>query len=425
MYRTDLRTFISSHCQARHVFSTGTGSQSIAYLCFQSMTNNLCAAKCLRTTSDVLRAHFRTIVIIACALSITSLSTVVLGARTAEAAPKTWLIGPSPAPIPTEDDFLSVSCITSTNCLAVGSYVGGGEEDGQALADSWTGSTWTALTTPTENVGLGAASCTGPTTYCMAVGSQFVNQEWDDTFTEVWNGTEVAVIPSPDPGRTNSLDGVSCVSPTDCVAVGSQYDGEVNVQGQPLIVSWNGSVWSVVPSPNPNADEYSVLSSVSCVSADSCVAVGISKNSAGMVTAFTESWNGSIWSLDKNPKGIDHARLESVSCVSSTDCWAVGYYRDWHSFIGSWNGETWSIEPSPANGKDLLFGLSCASSKSCTAVGQQEESPNWQTLIESWNGTKWRVTPSPNVANITNLLMGVTCTSTDRCLAVGSDGQSS
>jgi hypothetical protein len=393
------------------------------------VTNNLCGAKCFRTTSDIRRARFRTLVIIVSVLSITSLSTLVLGGGTAEAAPRTWSIGPSPAPVPSNDILNGVSCVSSTNCLAVGSYVGGSDDDNQALADAWNGTGWSALSTPINNYSLSGVSCAGPTTYCMAVGYEVANQEWFDTFTEFWNGSELSVIPSPDPGESNSLDSVSCVSPTDCVAVGSQYIAQVNLGIQTLAESWNGSVWSVMPTPTLAGPANNILVSVSCSSANSCTSVGYSKGEQSMTgkpiyTALIESWNGSTWSVDRNPKGINHGQLESVSCVSSTECKAAGFFRSHDTLIASWNGRMWSIEPTPSNGTDRLSGISCTSSKSCTAVGQVNESPYVQTLIESWNGKDWQITPSPNVADTDNWLNAITCTNTNRCLAVGDDDES-
>lgn len=59
----------------------------------------------------------------------------------------------------------------------------------------------------------------------------------------------------------------------------------------------------------------------------------------------------------------------------------------------------WSVVPSPnhGTGPNQLFGVSCASSSSCTAVGTYTNSSSFnQTLAESWNGTKWSIKPSPN-----------------------------
>ncbi len=84
---------------------------------------------------------------------------------------------------------------------------------------------------------------------------------------------------------------------------------------------------------------------------------------------------------------------------------------------------SWSIVPSPNNGtndNDLL-GVSCASARSCKAVGfyTNEIGVN-QTLIESWNGISWSVVPSPDNGTAYNVLIGVSCRRAGKsCTAVG------
>ena len=69
----------------------------------------------------------------------------------------------------------------------------------------------------------------------------------------------------------SELLGVSCVSATDCLAVGDQTNLSSG-RSLTLVQSWNGSTWSTVPSPNANGDNF--LSGVSCTSAGFCAAVG-------------------------------------------------------------------------------------------------------------------------------------------------------
>jgi hypothetical protein len=86
-----------------------------------------------------------------------------------------------------------------------------------------------------------------------------------------------SVVPSPN-GRgslLNELEGVSCVSAAACTAVGFYQDSRHVLRT--LAESWNGTSWSVVPSPNvgPSSDNY--LGGVSCVSAAACTAAGGSR----------------------------------------------------------------------------------------------------------------------------------------------------
>jgi hypothetical protein len=83
------------------------------------------------------------------------------------------------------------------------------------------------------------------------------------------------VVPSPNAGRAttaNSLNGVSCTSPTACTAVGTYANSAAD---KTLAESWNGTSWSILPSPNAGLpDALNVLNGVSCVSTTACTAAG-------------------------------------------------------------------------------------------------------------------------------------------------------
>jgi hypothetical protein len=49
--------------------------------------------------------------------------------------------------------------------------------------------------------------------------------------------------------------------------------GSYNTEAKILVESWDGSSWSVVPTPNPGAADH-VLNGVSCVSPGFCMAAG-------------------------------------------------------------------------------------------------------------------------------------------------------
>jgi hypothetical protein len=83
-----------------------------------------------------------------------------------------------------------------------------------------------------------------------------------------------SIVPSPDSGSgLNQLDGVSChPAPDLCQAVGFYLDKELGTN-QTLVESWNGTTWSIVPSPNVVTGDNDFLG-VSCGAARSCQAVG-------------------------------------------------------------------------------------------------------------------------------------------------------
>src|SRR5260221_11562251 len=89
------------------------------------------------------------------------------------------------------------------------------------------------------------------------------------------------VVPSPAGGQ---LNGVARVSANDVWAVGQ------TLAPGTLAEHWDGTAWSVVPTPNPAANDR--LSAVAAVSASDVWAVGAASFSNPPVTG---RWNGRSW----------------------------------------------------------------------------------------------------------------------------------
>jgi hypothetical protein len=105
----------------------------------------------------------------------------------------------------------------------------------------------------------------------------------------VWDGSVWSIVASPNAGTSvDELNSVSCVSASDCVAVGRTDTGSAN---ETLVMVWDGSVWSIVSSPNAgtSVDE---LNSVSCVSTSDCVAVGYTNTGNNIYEALVLSLTG-------------------------------------------------------------------------------------------------------------------------------------
>jgi hypothetical protein len=193
------------------------------------------------------------------------------------------------------------------------------------------------------------------------------------------------------------LYSVWCPAASNCVAAGTRADGAVN--GGSLIENWNGTAWSVTPTPNPAGSDGAVLHSVACSSSSYCMAVGeyIDKVTQDVRPA-AEQWNGKAWSLTPVPFSADAAltNLAGVSCVTSKDCWAVGWSGS-NTLTDQWNGTTWSTEPSPSpqpGQYDSLDGVACRSAADCWAVGVTTGSYT-NSLLEHWGGTSWSLAVSP------------------------------
>lgn len=258
---------------------------------------------------------------------------------------------------------------------------------------------------------------------CIAVGVYSARGR-DVTLAESWNGSTWSVVPSPNPRSiTDGLDGVSCPAPARCTAVGGYETGPVTGGwDKTLIESWNGARWSVVPSPD-GPGRINGLDGVSCTSRTFCMAVGTHVTTASKPLA--ESWNGTRWSLVPVP-GVGPAgggELSGVSCTAQSACVAVGSYgTSGGTLAESWNGTAWSVVPSANRGKtamNALLGVSCASRSACTAVGFHESSFTEHTLIEFWNGATWSVVPHRDLPGTNGELYADSCPSPAACAAVG------
>jgi hypothetical protein len=345
-----------------------------------------------------------------------------------------WKIARSPNVPGEANELTAVSCTGTAECVAVGRSAG---NQLQPLIESWDGSGWSIAPSPSPSPtgnNLNGVSCPDQT-HCTAVGA--VEEGADQqTLIESWNGTTWSVVPSPSPSPTgNFLSGVSCSDQTHCMAVGS---AQVGTNGQQtLIESWDGTSWSVVPSPDVATSTYEELFGVSCTGPTDCTAVGFFDSDSGAET-LVESWNGSAWSIVPSPNptsipGLYGDSLHAVSCTSSTACVAVGGNNTVsthfvQTLIESWDGASWSVVPSP-NGPgsaSSLGGVSCINPSGCTAVGGSSEGTGGTTLIESWDGSTWSVVTSPNRGNPPAAgLGGVSCVGPTSCTAVGSSGNSS
>jgi hypothetical protein len=302
-----------------------------------------------------------------------------------------------------------VSAVSATDAWAVGNYfhhVAGGTGGFDSLILHWDGTRWMQVPSPnpggTNGTGLYGVSVISETD-AWAVGAY--NDRLGDCFSFVlhWDGTRWARVPSPNPGGTmgcTALNGVSAVSETDAWAVG--YYG--NTAGQhSLVLHWNGTRWAQVPSPSPYPG--SPLAAISAVSATDVWAAGSTFHYTGGVSdtlSLLLHWNGTRWTQvpSPNPGGNPgYTSFAGVSAVSATDAWATGVYTPPGfnrslSLLLHWNGTRWTQVPSPSpNNYAPIPGVSAVSATDAWAVGY---TVGLKTVILRWNGTRWARVPSPN-----------------------------
>jgi hypothetical protein len=326
----------------------------------------------------------------------------------------TWTVLPTPAPKhPGGGELLSsVSCTSGTSCMAVGQVQVFREPGGfivqHPFAESWNGSTWSIVATPTlTNSGatLNGVSCTSPAS-CMAVGNEGTPKNPSlFTLAEQWDGTAWHVVTTPPPltpGGTG-LNTVSCTSSGACMAVG--FFGFSNGFGTELTLAeqWNGTTWRVRTTPTPGSSGG--LAGVACTSPAACIAVGSHETPAHLAVTLAEQWNGTGWKVlaSPNPRGFGIAGIGGISCPAAAACMGTGAATDptgesSFNLAEAWNGTSWSLvkTPSPGSTNNELRGVSCTSPSACMAVGDFTGFGNEMTLAESWNGTSWSVVKTPH-----------------------------
>src|SRR5204862_347064 len=81
-------------------------------------------------------------------------------------------------------------------------------------------------------------------------------------------------------------------------------------------------------------------------------------------------WDGSSWSVQPtpNPMGGSNSELVGVSCTSSSACTAVGNSSS-GTLAEVWDGSSWSIQPTPNPAGASLAGVSGTSARACTGGG--------------------------------------------------------
>ena len=358
------------------------------------------------------------------------MSVMFVTAKMAQAAStwsENWRIVKSPNMGSDNNQVTAVSAVSTNDVWATGSFTIPGTQTSNGLIQHWDGSRWSIV--PNPNPGTRSY-------FIKAVSAVSTNDVWADGFTadkngnnhktliEHWNGSQWSIVPSPNAGnQDNFLEGMIAVSTSNVWAVGLGINSS---GGSALILHWNGSQWSVVPSSNPGSTFYS-LTEARAVSANDIWAVGSAVNNNGVFQTLIEHWNGAKWSVVSSPSvGSNNNFLYSVTTVSVNDVWAVGIStnnsKNDRTLIQHWDGSKWIVVSSPNVGSQTndLFEVAAASANDIWTVGQYLNNSNVsQTLIQHWDGSKWSIVPSPNFDLGNNILQGLTVVSTNDVWAVG------
>ena len=233
-----------------------------------------------------------------------------------------------------ENTLVGVADISPTDAYAVGDS----SASAQGFIEQWNGASWSLLTLPDPNNGMNTyldAVSESSASNVWAVGIELTGstaaKERYQTYSLHWNGSTWAIVPMPLlTGSDNLLqyqfNSIDAISPTNVWAVGDSGDsvGEGGTPTATVIEHYNGTSWSVVPSPSVGTAP--TLTGVSASSTSNVWAVGHDAP-AGATTpqTLTLNWNGSAWSTVSSPDAGTSSALDAVSALPGGEAWAVGY----------------------------------------------------------------------------------------------------
>jgi hypothetical protein len=160
-----------------------------------------------------------------------------------------------------------------------------------------------------------------------------------------------------------SLQGVSCVTVTSCVAVGwANPAGEYAASGLTELLS--DGAWTA-SSDAPNAVGTSIPGVDCPVTTSSCAAVGTS-NGGPMIVWLQSGGNYEVVPI----AGATYPDLFAVSCASASSCEAISSGKIVH--VGPSRAATAAQVVAPGASSAGLGGISCPTATSCTVVGSEQ-----------------------------------------------------
>ena len=315
--------------------------------------------------------------------------------------PASWSLVRSGNGGPEGDSLRAVTVISRKDAWAVGVTIDPATGTNRPITHHWDGMAWSVVASPTGIIGSFMGVDAAATDDVWAVGSRLNAVQGSSAVAMHWDGEtwDRVRVPKPEPGRyvSSVLTDVEAVASDDVWAVG-YWSAVPDAPPSPLIEHWDGTGWASVGSPDLGT--WSELHGVAASRPDDVWAVGnteIRVGDAFVERALFEHWDGSAWTVVPTPFVARRApfTLESVDARSARDAWAVGEITRPRSIQGlsfRWDGERWTQVPT-VNPSDTVFlaGVAIASRDRVYAVGStwNETERRDVTLVQRWDGERW------------------------------------
>jgi hypothetical protein len=327
-----------------------------------------------------------------------------------------------PAPREREYNGLGdVSGTASNDVWAVGGYHNvSSPNPNTSLTMHWDGSNWTAVPNTMFAPLNGVVSIAPDDVW--AVG-EYANGSDTESFAAHWDGTAWTRFPTPTrPGQTTLL-GVDALASNHVWAVGYNHGFHATI-----VEHWNGAYWAIVPSPPLSLGDDYILNAVTAIATDDVWAVGYVQGTSS-TTTLIEHWNGTEWSIVPSPNPGNYLpHLYGVDAVSANDIWAVGTYSDnygetYKPLFVHWDGISWThVSGEFVPTYDVLHDVNVVSATDIWAVGVQADCSLClftHTFVMHWDGTSWTHVYSPDGPREVNGLGGVVAITPGDVWAVG------
>jgi hypothetical protein len=302
-----------------------------------------------------------------------------------------WKQVPSPTP-GGSSALYAVSTISASNVWAVGAT---DAPPGKTVIEHWNGTAWKQVPSPTPKGGgalFGVAATSASNAWAVGcAGNCFQGLGTIKTLILHWNGKAWKQVASPSPGADSSLSSVAAVSGNNVWAVGcTDFCFLSSASPSTVILHWNGTAWKQVASPAQA--KVGALNGIAATSARNVWVVGCAGHCFGPMASTATMivhWNGTKWTRVPSPNPAPDSLLTAVTATSASNAWAVGYTRgvNFKTLIVHWNGTAWKQVPSPTPAQfSQLLGVTATSTRNAWAVGSDLNG----AIVQQWNGSRWK-----------------------------------
>ena len=245
---------------------------------------------------------------------------------------QSWIYSGTPGSPSNSNELMDVVALAPNNVWAIGTYY---ISFYRPYALHWNGSSWTHMDMPVIGSNfhhLQKMAAANPNDI-WAVG--YYRDSFQSTqyypFIERWNSTMWDLVPLPaGPGQyTNVLIGVDTVRDTaqgnTAWAVGWYNHSNGGVL-QNYVIRWDGTSWANVPTPNVGQSSNQ-LSQVLALADNDVWAVGTYQPAVGLPNAtLIMHWDGTAWSVVPSPNLGTGSNVLNDITISGDSVWAAGYY---------------------------------------------------------------------------------------------------